>query len=282
MPPGSRIAMSEKSAYVNADIFLDWLKTHLFPKKPPGKMLLILDGHSAHTTNLETLQFAEEHEIILFCLPPHTTHYLQPLDRSFFKSLKSYFYEGCRYFVKGQPNKKLNRLQFGKLLGEAWGKSANVQNAVSGFKSTGIMPFNPRAIPEHAFLLEDNIVAEGTTGESIQQRDSQESGFSVGQSILGQIVSPDPDLFFEESDLDPAVLLGQQTPFAEAGPSGMQNLQNTTPKKSALLNNITPGKALNLISPVPIITPAVKRVCRQLATGVLSSKKGSTKPKKKR
>ena len=36
---------------------------------------------------------AHENEVILFCLPPHTTHALQPLDASVFKSLKSHFGE---------------------------------------------------------------------------------------------------------------------------------------------------------------------------------------------
>ncbi|XP_030762936.1 uncharacterized protein LOC115887610 [Sitophilus oryzae] len=88
LPPGSRIKMSEKSAYVNSEIFLDWLKNHFLPKKPNGTVLLVLDGPSSHPSNLETLQFAEEHNIILFCLPPHTTHVLQPLDRCFSNLLK--------------------------------------------------------------------------------------------------------------------------------------------------------------------------------------------------
>lgn len=239
MPPGSRIKMSEKSAYVNSDIFLDWLKTHFFVKKPTGKVLLILDGHSSHTTNLETLQFAEDHEIILFCLPPHTTHFLQPLDRCFFKSLKGYYYDACRTFVKNRADRKLSRLHFGKLLGDAWGKAATVQNALSGFRSTGIMPFNPSAIPDHAFLME-----------------CATQNFEVGTE--------------------------QQRPQSpQPGPSGIQNVHNKTPEKSVSVDNITPGKALDLDSPVPVVTPAIKKARRQI-TGVLSSANCSVKKPKER
>lgn len=230
MPPGSRIRMSEKSAYVNSEIFFDWLKTHFFPKKPPGKVLLLFDGHSSHTSNLETLEFAEEHGIILFCLPPHTTHFLQPLDRSFFKSLKGNYYDACRIFIKSQANRKLNRLNFGKILGDAWGKSASVQNAVSGFKSTGIMPFNPRAIPEHAFLLQSPSEPLNVSAE------------------LPRPKSPEP------------------------GPSGIQHISNKTPEKATAASEITPGKALDLVSPVPVIASAVRKVRKQIS-GVLSSEK---------
>ena len=46
-------------------------------KLPP--ILLIYDGHGSHTT-LDWITLARANNIILYCLPPHTTHWLQPLD----------------------------------------------------------------------------------------------------------------------------------------------------------------------------------------------------------
>lgn len=86
MPNGSKIFMNIKSAYVNCDIFYLWLKDVFVPRKPQGTVLLILDGHSSHCNSVQMLEFAEENNIILLCLPSHTTHWLQPLDRSFFKA----------------------------------------------------------------------------------------------------------------------------------------------------------------------------------------------------
>ncbi|KAF2896859.1 hypothetical protein ILUMI_09317 [Ignelater luminosus] len=135
--------------------------------KPPGLLLLILDGHSSHTTNIETLQFAKEHETILFYLSPHTTHFLQSVDRSFFKSLKGHYYDACRNFRKNQANRKLN------------GSWATVQNAVSGFKAIGIMPFNLSAIYDHAFLVQDPTkLTEPDTKQQLleQQADLSQPG----------------------------------------------------------------------------------------------------------
>lgn len=53
MPPGSNIYMCEKSAYVNSEIFIKWLKEQFVPRKPVGRVLLILDGHTSHTNNIE-------------------------------------------------------------------------------------------------------------------------------------------------------------------------------------------------------------------------------------
>ena len=41
--------------------------------------MLLTDGHKSHLT-LEVVDLCIKNEVILFCLPPHTTHALQPLD----------------------------------------------------------------------------------------------------------------------------------------------------------------------------------------------------------
>lgn len=135
------------------------------------KVLLILDGHASRT--ISVLEFSEKNGIILLCLPAHTTHFLQPLDRSFYKSLKSYYYSACNRFVKANHARKLGRLQFGDLLGCSWNKAATLQNGVSGFRATGIFPFWPDIILEYALLateaLATNIVfAENNLQSSLQ------------------------------------------------------------------------------------------------------------------
>ncbi|KAJ8882261.1 hypothetical protein PR048_018749 [Dryococelus australis] len=44
--------------------------------------LLVLDGHSTHFSDLDILQFAVDNNITMISIPPHTSHYIQPLDRS--------------------------------------------------------------------------------------------------------------------------------------------------------------------------------------------------------
>ena len=47
-------------------------------------LMLLLDGHLSHYT-VELVKLAAEHDMILFCLPPHTTADCQPLDTTCFK-----------------------------------------------------------------------------------------------------------------------------------------------------------------------------------------------------
>ena len=154
-PPGATVYMNEKSAYINTNLFFMWLKNHFLPRKPSGKVILVLDGHSTHCNSVEMLEFAEGHEIILLCLPGHTTQFLQPLDRSFFKSLKSNFNKATAHFMRTNPTRKITRLVFGKLFPQAWSLSAVAGNAIAGFRAIGIFPLNANAIPDYAFLSDD-------------------------------------------------------------------------------------------------------------------------------
>lgn len=75
------------------DIFIEWFnhfikKTHPTKKNP---ILLILAGHHTHVRNLEVILMAKENNVTILCLPPHTTHKLQPLDKCF----TTYFFIIC-------------------------------------------------------------------------------------------------------------------------------------------------------------------------------------------
>ncbi|KIM43930.1 hypothetical protein M413DRAFT_68191, partial [Hebeloma cylindrosporum] len=60
-------------------------------KKP---ILLVYDGHGSHDT-LKIIDLAISHGIILFCLPPHTMHMLQPLDVGVFGPFSRAWADRC-------------------------------------------------------------------------------------------------------------------------------------------------------------------------------------------
>lgn len=69
LPNGSLVAISE-SGYINEEIFLKFLK-HFHEHRVPGRVLLILDGHSSHAA-LSALLYCQTNDIEMLCLPPHT------------------------------------------------------------------------------------------------------------------------------------------------------------------------------------------------------------------
>ncbi|RZB40858.1 DDE 1 domain containing protein [Asbolus verrucosus] len=102
------------------------------------------------------LEYGESNNIILLCLPSHTTQALQPLDRSFFKPLKVYYKQEADTFMMTSKDKNINRNVIGKLFGAAWKKAATLINASSGFSATGIYPCNKHVVPDYFFQISDN------------------------------------------------------------------------------------------------------------------------------
>ena len=66
-----------------------WWLTEVFDPQTRhygGRRLLIIDGHSSHIT-VKFITYCWANEIVPLCLPPHTTHFLQPLDVGLFGPL---------------------------------------------------------------------------------------------------------------------------------------------------------------------------------------------------
>ena len=102
------------SGWTDGEIFLVWLKhfkewTHNSADNP---QLLTLDGHHSHKT-LEAVTFAREHGIHMLTLQPHTTHKMQPLDRTVFKALKSSYNTAVDNFMCSNPGKRVTMFDVG-------------------------------------------------------------------------------------------------------------------------------------------------------------------------
>ena len=71
-------------------------------------ILLVSDGHQSHETP-EMHFLAFENNVILFSLPPHTTHKLQPLDVEVFGPFQKAWVKKCEdWAIMGDPVTRLN------------------------------------------------------------------------------------------------------------------------------------------------------------------------------
>ncbi|KAJ8972235.1 hypothetical protein NQ317_017559 [Molorchus minor] len=148
-PPGST-AHYHTSGWMQKEIFLSWFDQFISFSKPSKEhpVLLLLDGHTTHTKNLDVIDKAREKGVVLLCFPPHTTHRLQPLDVSFMAPLSTYYSSEVQRWMQQHPGRPVTIAQIGKLFGTAYMKAASVQTAVNGFRKTGIHPLNPEIFPD--------------------------------------------------------------------------------------------------------------------------------------
>jgi hypothetical protein len=127
---------------------LTWLKTifekHTVHRTKGVYRLLILDGHGSHLTPEFDL-FCQEHSIITLCMPPHSSHLLQPCDVSFFAVLKRQYGQQIQdYMRKGTHH--IDKQDFLEAYLIARTEAATIANIQSGFAATGLVPHDPERV----------------------------------------------------------------------------------------------------------------------------------------
>ncbi len=164
--PTGTIGGCSDNGWITTELFQTYIKHFIKETRcsPTNKVLLIFDGHSSHTKSIELVNLARANGLILLSLPPHTSHKLQPLDKSFFKPLKTAFNTACGRWMRDHPGRRICQEQLGELFSEAYYKAATAQNAMSGFSATGIWPFNAEIIPDKDYvqLGDPNDASTGT------------------------------------------------------------------------------------------------------------------------
>lgn len=153
LPPAALVACSD-SGWINKELFLKWFKHFVAfsGASPENPVLLILDGHSTHTKNIDLIDKTQKSGVILFCLPPHCSHKLQPLDIAFMKPLSKYYGDEIRKFLRNNPGKVATLAHISSLFGPAYTKAALMTTAINGFEKTGISPLNSDIFGEVDFL----------------------------------------------------------------------------------------------------------------------------------
>ncbi len=122
------------------------LTQHFLVHAPPARpLLLLLDGHSTHYHPGIITKAARE-QVIVVCLPPNTTHLLQPLDKGAFGPLKVYWNQACKEFMRANPGEVITEYAFMKVFSKAWYRAMTILNAMSAFSTTGSYPFCPTKV----------------------------------------------------------------------------------------------------------------------------------------
>ena len=148
-PQGTIFTYSEK-AWTDGSLGTEWFR-NIFLKNCGSErpILLVLDGHRSHET-LDILELAVGENIEILCLPPHTTHFLQPLDRTVFGPMSSAYNRHCTEYMSENPTNVVCKKSWAKLFKKAWESSMTEANIKSGFRACGIYPYNPAAVPKAA------------------------------------------------------------------------------------------------------------------------------------
>ena len=114
--------------WIDSELFYYWLEKLFIPSIPPQRpVMLLFDGHSSHFTP-DAISKAGLDGIIIFCLPPNTTHAAQPLDVSFFKPLKQYWSSASHTYLAENHGCVVTKLNFSRIFSIAWVKACKAES----------------------------------------------------------------------------------------------------------------------------------------------------------
>jgi len=131
-----------KTAFINTMIYLNFIEVTLIPSIEKTRQeipklnelaTLIADDHLSHVTEMIKSIFSIN-IIILFVIPPHTSHILQPLDLCFFSMIKTNYRSSKRDYVYSVFTNKIEHIYI-------FLQKAHVTHYIlSSWKKAGIVP----------------------------------------------------------------------------------------------------------------------------------------------
>lgn len=140
--PGT-LGLATKNGWMTAEIFVQairhFIKCTNSSKENPT--LLILDNVASHLS-IDVINLCRENGVILFTLPPHTTHKTQPLDVGVFGPFQTAYSRAYHNWTVAHPGEVCTIYDIAALVNDAICKAAIPSNIFSAFRATGIYPFN--------------------------------------------------------------------------------------------------------------------------------------------
>jgi hypothetical protein len=170
--PGTDYTVTE-SCWSNADVFQEYMKDH-FSKyvhvKEGEHLLLLYDGH----VTLSLIDWAKERSIILFLLPPHASHILQPLDVGCFGPLQKIYNKECSSYLRKNLGQVVCRLNICQISAKSYSLALSPENLRSSFRRAGIYLYNTEAVP--SYLLKPSEVYRNAQEQNPKEQEIQECG----------------------------------------------------------------------------------------------------------
>ena len=183
LPPDWTVGVSD-NGWTTDELGFEWVKhfnQHTAARTAGVYRLLILDGHSSHATP-EFDQYCAENKIITLCMPPYTSHLLQPLDVSCYSPLKRAYGREIEELTR-QGVHHIDKIDFLTTYTRIRPTVFTQQNIQAGFQATGLIPLCPDRVLSSLTVvrtpsplqttLDDNAVTQAETPHTVAQLQQQ-------------------------------------------------------------------------------------------------------------
>lgn len=195
VPQSFTIGTSE-SGWMKAETFFEFIQNafinYLVREKVQRPVILFVDGHKTHMS-LQVSTLCEDNNIILYLLPPNTTHILQPADVGPFKPLKAYWRQTVVDFQRENPNCVVRRKNIAPLLEKVLQRITR-DSITNGFRACGIYPFNPNAVDYSKCLDVLHTEEDGNDPDTVDPEETQHNYEEALKVLKHELKGRDPSL----------------------------------------------------------------------------------------
>ena len=188
-PAGSAGKMSG-TGWSNMGVFEHYVTEHLakhakITENNEQSTLIMYDGHKSHLS-LTLTEWARKRNVILFVLPPHTSHLTQPLDMGVFGPFKSQYNKECKAYLQKNPGVTITKYEVAKLTSKPYLKAVCPENVVSAFRKSGIYPYNSKTITPSEVAPAVIYETEMTESETVPKSSSSETQRHEASETMGE------------------------------------------------------------------------------------------------
>jgi hypothetical protein len=124
-----------------------WLKhfdAHTKATSAEAYRLLIIDGHESYCL-IEFQDYCKENKIIALCMPPHSSHLLQPLDVVPYSLLKRHYGDGISLLARSRIH-HIDKETFLPAFKAAFEKTFTPENIRAGFRGARLALHDPEVV----------------------------------------------------------------------------------------------------------------------------------------
>ncbi|RKK76286.1 hypothetical protein BFJ68_g18047 [Fusarium oxysporum] len=145
--PGNWAIATSENGWTDNEKGLEWLK-HFDRCTTKGSKnryrLLILDGHESHHS-VDFERYCKANKIITLCMPPHSSHLLQPLDVGCFSVLKQAYGREIEHLIRCFIT-HVSKTEFFPAFHAAYQATMTEENIKAAFKGAGLVPLDPESV----------------------------------------------------------------------------------------------------------------------------------------
>jgi hypothetical protein len=145
--PGDWAITTTQNGWTDNETGLEWLKhfDRCTAKRSNSRYrLLILDGHESHHS-VDFERYCKGNKIITLCMPPHSSHLLQPLDVGCFSLLKKAYGREIEHLIRCSIT-HVSKIEFFPAFYAAFQATMTERNIKAAFRGAGLVPLDPESV----------------------------------------------------------------------------------------------------------------------------------------